>query len=584
MFGDLQEDYFYDGLANDPEVEEFADFAAKALQETCVVAMLLPWSTGQAPHGILCPDSDSEDFLLNSEAIYKATLKKTTVLIPSTFETEEEQEQAKRIVSQFSRLDNVCIIMILLLPRGVQPSQQTNDVILKRHDDLLATGADEVLLEPVRDAISLKQDILLARKTWETNLLRMKLMLDSELDWATCDEAGHCEVEHQNLFWNHVPKTFMPHFPPVDKNFIETEFSVGKYRLILRLPTVKGTVLQAVDDQHKAVAIKLFEKKAVDEPGALEAIYREFRLLSEIIRHPNIARCVEMVNSPSRIYLVFEYAGAQNLYQILKDRHGQRMNESEASNCFEQVVRGVAHLHSKEIAHRSISLHHLVLSNLAGSDREHIRIVDFQTAMLAKKTTTSRTISGTMPYMAPEVALGGPYLPQAADCWSAGVVLLEMAGGLGSLSRSVPFDPRASPASIAPDLLQYFEDPISHTEALATLGAVDTISVIEQLEQLLLPNVHERVPLRTLLPENQPGAEQELLQHEQQRLHEQHLQLYQQMQQQQEQMNQQRPQQQAQQPPQNQPPLNQMPLPIGSGLAPNMGFIANLGPRIDRPN
>ncbi|CAE8604593.1 unnamed protein product [Polarella glacialis] len=174
----------------------------------------------------------------------------------------------------------------------------------------------------------------------------------------------------------------------------------------------------------------------------------------------------------------------------------------------------------RDIAHRCMSLQHLVLSRLAGSDREHIRIVDFQHAMLGKSSMPSRTICGTMPYIAPEMALGGPYLPQSADCWSAGVVLLEMAGGLGSLVRSVGYDPNGSPATTAPLLQQFFEDPVSHTEALAVMAAVDTITVLEQLEQLMLPTPAERVQLANLLPENAPGAEQELLQHEQQRLQE----------------------------------------------------------------
>eukprot|EP00438_Fugacium_kawagutii_P000708 Skav220049 [mRNA] locus=scaffold2981:413518:415466:- [translate_table: standard] len=96
-----------------------------------------------------------------------------------------------------------------------------------------------------------------------------------------------------------------------------------------------------------------------------------------------------------------------------------------------------------------------------------------------------------------------------------------MAGGLGSLGEAVKFDPEASPASIAPILMQFFEDPVSHSEALAVIDGVDTITVIEQLEQLLVPSWADRVVLKNLLPENQPGAEQELLQHEQQWLLEQ---------------------------------------------------------------
>lgn len=83
------------------------------------------------------------------------------------------------------------------------------------------------------------------------------------------------------------------------------------------------------------------------------------------------------------------------------------------------------------------------------------------------------------------------------------------------------FDPEAAAESIAPTLMHFFEDPVGHSEALAVIDGVDTITVIEQLEQLLMPSWADRIVLKNLLPENQPGAEQELLQHEQQRLLEQ---------------------------------------------------------------
>ena len=59
---------------------------------------------------------------------------------------------------------------------------------------------------------------------------------------------------------------------------------------------------------------------------------------------------------------------------------------------------------AQNIAHRNICLQHLVVSLLAGSERlvsrleawnelrEHVRIVDFQHAMLAKPNMTSRMV------------------------------------------------------------------------------------------------------------------------------------------------------------------------------------------------
>lgn len=504
-----------------PDVEAFAVFASReSFQKVFLVVTLLPW-TNPLPVGVLAPEVQSPDFLIDEKELAQAIVGVNTVLIPASFEAEEEQEQAKRILPQFSRFENVCVIMVQLLPPGMQLSPETNDMLLKRYDEMLVAGADDVIFEPEQDVGSLKRAVSTSRAIWEMSVARAQLMANAELNTELVQEAGKLQEESKSLFWEEIPQIMMPHFRTVDTGLLETGYSVGQFRLISKLPAVKGCVLQAVDDDHRSVAIKVLEKVAVDDPGKLETVYREYRILSEIIRHPNIARCVDMLHSENRVYLIMEFAGSENVEHLLRGRTVQRMTESEVNNTFEQVVRGVAHLHSKDIAHRNICLQHLVLSYLAGSDREHIRIIDFQTCMVSKPNSTSSTVCGQMPYMAPEMALGGPYYPHSIDTWSCGVVLLEMAGGLGSLSRSVPFDPDASPASIAPLLLQYFEDPVSHTEALATLAAVDTIAVIEQLEQLLVPHRLERILLRNLLPENQPGAEQELLAHEQQRLQEQ---------------------------------------------------------------
>ncbi|CAJ1366412.1 unnamed protein product [Effrenium voratum] len=121
LFG---EEYMCEGLANDPEVEDFAELASReCMRGTCVVATLLPWSL-PAPNGVLAPEFDSSDVLLSEEEIAQAVAKVNTVLIPCTLELEEEHEQAKRIVPQLTRLEGVCIIAVLLLPKLMQLNRE----------------------------------------------------------------------------------------------------------------------------------------------------------------------------------------------------------------------------------------------------------------------------------------------------------------------------------------------------------------------------------------------------------------------------------------------------------------------------
>jgi serine/threonine protein kinase len=280
---------------------------------------------------------------------------------------------------------------------------------------------------------------------------------------------------------------------------VETGHSVGEYKLITRLNTIQGTVIQATDGQSKPVAIKVIDKCKVCTPGELEGVYREFRFLNEILKHPNVNHCVKMLHSERRVYLVFEFAGNQNVREVISDRPGERFDEEEALQCFRQVGEGLSYCHSKEISHRNLSLEHVVTDPVPGGHGYHCRIVDFRSALLSRGETQSRTICGTLPYIAPEMAMGGPYIAWRSDCWSAGIVLLEMGGGIGSLFRSVGLNPDSESADVAQSIQQYFAAPGSQATALATIGAIKRKDIVLKLHALLQPVADDRQQLSDVL-------------------------------------------------------------------------------------
>ncbi|CAE7407123.1 Mark3 [Symbiodinium natans] len=220
------------------------------------------------------------------------------------------------------------------MPKPVLLNRETNEILIRRHNDLLAAGVDDVLyFELLRDVAALKRAVNLSRAMWKTNMLRAKLMLNVEVDFDSAEEAAQVQVEHSSLLWDQIPKTLMPEFRPVNEQILETTNMVGNFRLISRLPCHKGMVLQAVDVDQKAVAVKIFEKSQTQDPGLLESIYREFRLTGEVVRHPNIAKCLDMLHSLSRVYLIMEFAGGSNIEHIISCRQEQRMTEAEVNNC-----------------------------------------------------------------------------------------------------------------------------------------------------------------------------------------------------------------------------------------------------------
>lgn len=55
------------------------------------------------------------------------------------------------------------------------------------------------------------------------------------------------------------------------------------------------------------------------------------------LKHPNIIRLVQHINSPQNVIMVFELAEGGDLYQFLCSAPGQRVEEEEGRALFRQV-------------------------------------------------------------------------------------------------------------------------------------------------------------------------------------------------------------------------------------------------------
>eukprot|EP00404_Azadinium_spinosum_P051544 CAMPEP_0180752756 /NCGR_PEP_ID=MMETSP1038_2-20121128/32313_1 /TAXON_ID=632150 /ORGANISM="Azadinium spinosum, Strain 3D9" /LENGTH=155 /DNA_ID=CAMNT_0022786585 /DNA_START=41 /DNA_END=505 /DNA_ORIENTATION=- len=155
---------------------------------------------------------------------------------------------------------------------------------MRRHNAMFATGVDDVLMDlGADDTEALWSAIAMARANWELNVQRMQLMMDAEPEPMLPEALQELRSQHSRLLWESIPRALMPRFKPLDRRMVETGNTVDKYRLIRCFDTVRGSVLQAVDDQNHTVAIKVIDKSKVCTPGELEGIYRELRFLSEII-------------------------------------------------------------------------------------------------------------------------------------------------------------------------------------------------------------------------------------------------------------------------------------------------------------
>ncbi|KAK3829158.1 MAG: kinase-like domain-containing protein, partial [Benniella sp.] len=177
-----------------------------------------------------------------------------------------------------------------------------------------------------------------------------------------------------------------------------------------------GAVFKA---RHKesgeVVAIKKMKKRFTSN--------NECRTLQEALEAlrsgPNIVRLHHFFLEKKELHMVFELMEG-NLYQLIKDQNGQKLEESRIRSMVFQVLRGLQHMHSKGIMHRDMKPENLLVSG------DTVKIADFGLARELKSRPPYTTYVSTRWYRAPEVVLKSSAYSCAVDLWAAGTIAAEL--------------------------------------------------------------------------------------------------------------------------------------------------------------
>ncbi|KAF8145413.1 hypothetical protein K438DRAFT_545958 [Mycena galopus ATCC 62051] len=177
------------------------------------------------------------------------------------------------------------------------------------------------------------------------------------------------------------------------------------------------------------VAIKLIRRGNVDTAVRMSKVEREIEVL-RILRHPNIVRLYDVIETDKFIGIIIEYASGGELFDhILAHRY---LRERDASKLFSQLISGVWYIHQKKIVHRDLKLENLLL------DRHRNVIINdfgFANRFEHRADDLMQTSCGSPCYAAPELVISeGLYVGSAVDIWSCGVILYAMLAGY------LPFD------------------------------------------------------------------------------------------------------------------------------------------------
>lgn len=121
------------------------------------------------------------------------------------------------------------------------------------------------------------------------------------------------------------------------------------------------------------VAIKVFDKKEDKETFEeyIEKVQSEFNLASQLV-HPNIIRSLELGQDEETWLYVMEYCDTQLIAKLLS----QSMTVNDMSDIFVQLLKAVQYLHTRDIAHRDIRIHNIMLCSDGNA-----KLIDFGEAL-----------------------------------------------------------------------------------------------------------------------------------------------------------------------------------------------------------
>ncbi|KAH8417681.1 hypothetical protein KR222_004417, partial [Zaprionus bogoriensis] len=188
------------------------------------------------------------------------------------------------------------------------------------------------------------------------------------------------------------------------------------------IPTSLQVCIVQKRDSGTLYAMKYVSRSVCESRGALGGVIKEVELLSSL-EHPFLVNLWFSFQDEEDLFMVCDLLTGGDLRYHLQNR--VEFSEKSVALLVCELGSALEYLQSQRVIHRDIKPDNILLD-----DAGHAHLTDFNIATRLQKDSLACSMSGTKPYMAPEVFMcaleevAGYSYP--VDWWSLGVVAYEM--------------------------------------------------------------------------------------------------------------------------------------------------------------
>ncbi|KAK7328347.1 hypothetical protein VNO77_22451 [Canavalia gladiata] len=173
----------------------------------------------------------------------------------------------------------------------------------------------------------------------------------------------------------------------------------------------------------------LFVVKSAHSKAGREALDKEAKMMKILNSSPYIVDCLGTEEDRGNLNVFMEYMAGGSLADVAH-KFGGSLDEDVIRVYTREILHGLKHIHKNGIVHCDLKCKNVLLGSSG-----NIKLADFGCAKRVKDLRDAasvanfwQSIGGTPLWMAPEV-LRNERLDFAADIWSLGCTIIEMATG-----------------------------------------------------------------------------------------------------------------------------------------------------------